>query len=161
MRGKFTRLLFWRWEFWKDPKWQITSVMSAVLWLVGTLIVYKEANRVSNGVFVIIAVGLTMDMVAWVVGKIWIWSGHEVRSQVSAVRNIAVWFIFFLINGAVMLILKHKGASTMDIRMVMVVYGIAINPVRFRINKVLVFDPRKLREINTWVPHPVTIWRSY
>ena len=161
MRKKLARLLFWRWEFWTDTKWQITAAMSAALWLVGTLIVYKEADRVSNGVIVIVAVGLLMDMIAWGVGRLWIWSGREVCSQVSAARNVAVWFIFFLINGAVMLFLKHKGASTMDIRMVMVVYGILINPVRFRINKKLVFDPRKLREINAQMLHPIAMWRSY
>lgn len=146
------RLRFWRWHFWRDPKWQRSSLFSAATWLAATLVVYDLVEQLGHGWLVNVMVSLAFDFVAWVVGKFLIWRERQIDCPTSASRNTVVWLLFFGINLCLgWLVWTQGGFGTVQSRGILAVYGVLINPVRFRLNNELVFGDQSLRSCFTWL----------
>lgn len=143
---RFCRFLPWKWLFWREPKWWKSAALSIAMWAMGTKLIAQH-EHLAAGWLVLIGVGLAMDLVTWGLNKLLIWVKHPASTPVSAGRNTTVWALFFLVNVALLLILNvGAGFGTMETRKATAVWGIAINPLRFRINDSLVFGPMSLRE---------------
>jgi hypothetical protein len=139
-------LLGWVWRLTHVREWRRSSATSTVSWVIGTLIVYKLVERLGYGWEVNTAVSLILDSAAWYVHKKWVFVSRQVSVPVSGGRNVLVWLVSFPINlGLAILVYRHLG--TLPARSLLGCYGVAMNPVMFKIRDHMVFNQLTLKKI--------------
>jgi hypothetical protein len=136
-----------------NRQWQKSSAISATIWLVGTLIVYKLVERLGYGWEINTTVSLMLDTIAYVAHKLWVFKRDGVTIGTSCSRNVIVWLAFFSVNLFLSWIVFNKvDLGTLSGRSILGCYGVAMNPVMFFIRDKGIFSHKPLRELlsATW-----------
>ena len=133
------------WQMIHVREWQKSTFQSATFWLLATFFIYKLVGRLGHGVLVNIAVSMTLDWVVFAINKLWIWRKRQISVAGSGGRNLLVWTITFGLN-ILMAWLVISRLGTMPGRAVLGCYGVAMNPVMFKVRDRLVFAESSLPE---------------
>jgi putative flippase GtrA len=142
------RLPEWLRRLIRNREWQKSSAASSTFWVLNTLIVYKLVERLGHGWQVNVAASLAWDLVTYAVNKLWVWRRRKATYAKSASRNFAAWIAFFAFNGTLAwLLMGQANVGTLPARILLALVGIAVNPVRFRINDGLIFSHGSVRLI--------------
>lgn len=138
----------WLWLMFHNREWQKSSAYSVLMWVLATCMVYKLVERLGYGWLVNICVGLTLDLVTYLVHKLWVFGKRNVDYVRSGSRNIAIWAVFFTINGFLAwLVMDQAQVGTLTARGLLGCYGLAMNPVMFVIRDKGIFSHQPLKEL--------------
>lgn len=139
------------WEFWSDPKWRRSALLSVAMWLIGTKVIFHYAHW-GPGWAVIIGVGLFADCLTWSLKKAIVWVKRSTKTPVSFGKNAIIWLVFFGFNFGLTVFLNTAGdLSTQHTRWAMIPFGVAINPTRYWIDRDVVFGEMSLPEFGRLV----------
>lgn len=140
-----------RGELWKmlhASQWQKSSGTSAAMWILATPVVYVLVGRLGYGWEINAAVSVVFDGLGFIIHKYRIFDERKVAPGTSYSRNVAVWMFFFLINVLLAYLVFHRlGGGTLFRRSVLGVYGLAMNPVMFKLRDRVIFTEDNLGEI--------------
>ena len=131
---------------WGNREWQRSSAQSFLFWLLATLVIYKLVSHLGHSVMVNLTVSLSLDWIAYVINRFWVWRKRQTDFRRSGVRNFAVWGITAGVN-ALMAWLIISRVGVMPGRAVLGCYGIAMNPVMFRVRDKMIFTDEDIGEI--------------
>jgi putative flippase GtrA len=131
---------------WGNRQWQKSSTQSLLFWLLATLVVYKLVSRLGHSVSVNLTVSLSLDWIAYVINRFWVWQKRQTHFRRSGLRNFAVWGVTAGLN-ALMAWQIISRIGVMPGRALLGCYGIAMNPVMFRVRDNLVFAEYDIGEI--------------
>jgi hypothetical protein len=146
VQERWPRTFGWLWIQVHKPEWQKSSAQTGLFWLLATLAIFKLVSRLGHGWQVNITVSFTLDLVAYVINKTWIWRKRRTTVPVSGGRNLTVYGTTVGIN--ILLswqVIGHLGVGPG--RALLGLYGFAMNPVMFQIRDRVVFAETNFREV--------------
>ena len=138
----------WLWRLIHVREWQKSTATRSVIWVLGTLIIYKLVERLGYGWEVNTGVSLTLDYLVYLVHKLWVFRDRKIALPTSSGRSILVWAVFFPVNiGLAWLVYSRTHIGTLPARSLLGCYGVAMNPVMFKIRDSMVFNQVTLRKL--------------
>lgn len=137
---KLASLLFWRWQFWHEPRWQKNARWSLGSWMISAALFAVVLNNWVHGLILLFAWSLFNDGVNYVVNKKEIFPDRKVNSWYSGSMCFAVGIVCFAYHKATLLLLATVfGLGIYWIIAIQAAIGILENPVRYMFNTNVAF----------------------
>src|SRR5665213_120294 len=132
VRGRLAILLFWRWQFWRDQRWQKNAKWSAGSWLVSALLFFCVFAEWKHALLFLVAWTLVNDAANYVINKRRIFPDRHVSFKYSGGVSLAVGIFCFAYHKATLLLLALVfGLGAYWIVGIQAGIGILENPVRY------------------------------
>ena len=116
----------------RNREWQKSSVLSSLLWLLNTAVIFKLVEMLGHGWQINLAASLAADAVLYTSNKLWIWRKRKAAVSTSAGWSLLWWVTFLGVNtGFAWLLMSLIDLETIWARGVLGFFGVVMNPIVF------------------------------
>ena len=136
MRARLAILLFWRWQFWSDERWQKNAKWSAGSWAISAILFAFVFTNWGHGLLFLVAWTFVNDLANYAINRKRIFPDRHVSFKYSGSASLAVGTFCFAYHKATLLLLALVfGLGAYWIIGIQAAIGILENPVRYMFNK--------------------------